>query len=299
MLTSMTGFGRAEVPVPPIGHAAIEIHTLNHRFLEVDCRLPDGFQSLEGPVRTAVAGAIRRGRVRVSVALKTKEPQSPRIFQAEMARRYLSQLRALQRRLKVPGEVTLEMLLGLPQVIAVPEKEALSIRWWPHLKAGILRALEKVLAMRRQEGQRLARNLMHLVDSLEQLNGRVRRQVPAAQTALQKRWADRIQRVLRQTGSREESALDRKTVVAEAAAFVQATDVSEELTRIDSHLKALRQALSGRVESPGRTADFLAQELHREANTLGAKMREGSVVRWVIAMKNQIEKIREQVANVE
>lgn len=295
----MTGFGRAEVPVPPHGHAAVEIHTLNHRFLEVDCRLPDGLQLLEAPVREAVASTIRRGRVRVSVALKSKEIPNPRMFQTEVARRYLAELREFQRRLKVPGPVTLEMLLGLPQVVAAPEREALSTRWWPHLKAGIQKALERVLTMRRQEGRRLARKLSSLVDSLERLNGRVRRQVPAAQAQMEKRWADRITRTLKKNGSGQEAASDRKAIVAEAAALVQATDVSEELTRIDSHLKALRHALSGRAENPGRTADFLAQELHREANTLGAKMRDGVVIRSVVAMKNQIEKIREQVANVE
>jgi len=141
---------------------------------------------------------------------------------------------------------------------------------------------------------------------MEGLHRKIRHRVPIAQSALRTRLTSRIQAALQSTAAAHSTG--RSAVTAEAAAWVQSTDVSEELARIASHLTALRQAARGNpgasknktlAGSPGRTIDFLAQELQREANTLGAKMRDTAVVRWVVAMKGQIEKLREQAANVE
>ncbi len=293
----MTGFGRSEALLPAAGRASIEVHTLNHKFFEVECRLPDGFQLFEDQIRAMVARRIQRGRIRVTVVLKTREPKSPVVFQEGVARQYLSQLRGVQRRLRIPGTVTLETLLGLPKVMTAPERELSQDRWWPHLKPGLERALLTAVKMRRQEGVRLKKALARLAGSLEQLHQRVGNRVPLAQQELQKRMEARISAIAQVTPA--VGGAEQASIIAEAAKLVQSSDVTEELARIDSHLKALCQAMGGRVESPGRTIDFLAQELHREVNTLGTKMRDAGVTRDVVAMKGQIEKLREQAANVE
>ena len=287
----MTGFGRAEVPCPANGKAVVEIQTLNHRFLEVECRLPEGFQGREEAIRSMVGQAIRRGRVKVSVTLKGRERSAPVVFQAAVARAYTSRLRALQKQLGLSGSVTLEMILGLPQVVTTSDREIPSKRLWVSMKEAVAQALEKVVRMRCQEGARLEKVLDRLVKGLAGLFTRIRGRVPKTQRALEKRLANRIRAIA--------STAPRSTIAAEAASIVQATDVSEELARIESHLSAVRHAVKGLVESPGRTIDFLAQELQREVNTLGAKLREGAIVRWVVAMKGQVEKMREQAANVE
>ena len=291
MLISMTGFGRAEVALPKSGRAVVEVHSLNHKFLDVECRFPEGFQSLEEPVRALVAAAAGRGRIKVSLVLKTRETESPVIFQKDLARRYVSQLRKFQRQVGLSGAVTLEIILGLPQVMMAPKKIILPEQWWPFLKAGMAQALSEMKKMRQREGRHLAHVMRRLVSQLEGLHRKIRKRVPVATAKLEKKLAVRIQALA--------PTADSGSVAGEAAALVQATDVSEELARIDSHLANLRRAVEGRVEGPGRTIDFLAQELQREVNTLGAKMRDESVVQWVIAMKGQIEKLREQAANVE
>ncbi len=291
MLISMTGFGRAEISLSKSGRAIVEVHSLNHKFLDVECRFPEGLQSFEEPVRAMVAQAVHRGRVKVSLVLKLREPELPVVFRKEMARRYVGQLRKFQRQLGIPGEISLETILGLPQVMAAPQRETLPEQGRLPLKTGMVQAISKMKKMRLREGRHLELVMGRLVNQLGALRKKTGRRVPQATRRLEKKLAARIRTLA--------PSADSKTAAAEAAVLVQATDVSEELARIDSHLAHLRQAVGGRVENPGRTIDFLAQELQREVNTLGAKMRDGSVVRWVIAMKGLIEKLREQAANVE
>jgi uncharacterized protein (TIGR00255 family) len=287
----MTGFGRAKVPLAPSGLAVVEIRTLNHRFLEMECRLPEGLRRFEDPIRRMVRGMIHRGRVSVSVNLRSEGGGPRATFQAAVARRYVAQLQRLRRQLHLPGSVTLEMILGLPQVVTLAEQDEETAQWWPSLRRGVAEALSQAVKMRQQEGARLGKALVHLGRRLGGLNARIQRRVPIVQRRLEKRWSTRIRSIARNT--------DRAAVAAEAASLVQARDISEELTRITSHLVALRQVVGNGVESPGRTTDFLAQELHREVNTLGTKAEDGQVIRWVVAMKGQIEKLREQAANLE
>ena len=287
----MTGFGRAAARLTTAGRAVVEVQTLNHKFLEIECRLPDGFQSLEQPIRSLVSRAIRRGRVKVLVNLK-KEGLKPRLaLQTGVARHYVAQLKKLQHQLKLSGEVTLEMVLGLPQVVAYVQEDASPARCWPQIQRGIYQALGRVVRMRRQEGRHLQRSLNGSVAKLGWLNSKVRRRVPLAEQALKERLKKRIERL----GVKADS----RVAVAEAATLVQANDVHEELARIQSHLLGLRGAVTGKAQSPGRTIDFLAQELHREVNTLGSKVGDPATVGWIVAMKGQIEKLREQAANVE
>ena len=307
MLASMTGFGRAEVALPTQGLALVEIQTLNHRFLEVECRLPDGFQGLEESLRQRVAQAIRRGRVKVWVHWKGKGPGSAPRFQEGIARQYLSELKAFQRQLRIPGTVTLETILNLPQVVVSERVEELPSSWGRAVQGAAAQALERVQRMRRQEGHRLKEELTRLTERFSLLVRRVRHRIPRANRSWERRLTQRIGKAARRTGLIE--SLDPKIVTQEIAGFVQGTDVTEEMARIESHLAGLRQLLAGREgatgrsrnsgESPGRTIDFLAQELQREVTTLGAKARDAAIIRSVVAMKGQVEKLREQAANIE
>ena len=276
----------------------MEVRSVNHRFLEVECRLPEGLQGFEETVRAMVGRIVRRGQVRVSVALKAMREPPAVVFQSELARRYLTQLRSLKRGLGLTGEVTLEMILGLPQVISVAERNnAPSVQLWRQIQRGVTEALEEAVQMRRQEGARLQKALTRLIETMERLHRMICREVPRVQRGLQKRLAARIEGVLRNAGSGI-PATEPAAILTEAASFVQATDVSEELDRIESHFVALRKAVGGHG-SPGRTIDFLAQEFQREVNTLGTKLRDGSILRAVVNLKGQIEKLREQAANLE
>jgi len=309
MLISMTGFGRAEAELPGAGRVVAEVRSVNHRFLEVECRLPEGLQAFEETVRALAGRKMVRGQVRVSVAVKGSREAASVVFQMAIARRYLRQLENFRRQLRVQGPVTLELLLGLPQVMAVAERNDFSsTAVWKRIERAVEQALDGSVRMRQREGARLEKVLRRRMDLFERLSKQIRQRVPLVQKGLQERLADRIQTALRAVG-REVPQDQQRLVLTEAAALVQATDVSEELERIESHLTALRKTLSGRPESggakkgeqtsPGRTFDFLAQELQREVNTLGTKLRDGTVGRWVVEFKGQIEKLREQAANIE
>lgn len=289
----MTGFGRSEVNLGPSGQAVVEIHTLNHKFLDVECRLPEGLDFVvEESIRTMVGRVMNRGRVRVTLSMKMGISKSAATFRMDLAQRYLRQLKQLKNELGIAGPVTMEMLLALPQVVALPQKEQISPdHLWPRLKSGVAQALSRAAQMRRSEGKRLSRAVDQWIRRLETANLQIRRKVPAAQAQFKQRLTRRIQAASR--------PLDKKSAASEAAAIVQATDVSEELARIHSHLTALRQTLRDNPENAGRTIDFLGQELTREVNTLGAKVRDARVVQTVVGMKNVIEKLREQAANVE
>jgi len=302
----MTGFGRAETDLPGSGRAAVEIRSVNHRFLEVDCRLPEGFQAFEESVRAMMGRAMNRGQVRVSVSLRGAREPATVVFQEKLARKYHHQLEGLRKRLKIPGGVSLETLLGLPQVVTVTERNGVSaVSLWKPVERAVSQALASAVKMRRAEGGRLEKALRQRIEIFEDLTGRIRQRVPAARGELQKRLAERIETALQQAGKEIPAG---EILAREAAAQVQSTDVNEELERLASHFVALRSAVAGRPvasakkgeqASPGRTLDFLAQELQREVNTLGTKLRDPEISRWVVEFKGQIEKMREQAANVE
>ena len=307
-LTSMTGFGRAEVDLPGSGRAAVEIRSVNHRFLEVDCRLPEGFQAFEETVRARVSRAMVRGQVRVSVSLRGAREPATVMFQEKLARKYHHQLEGLRKRLGIPCAVSLETVLGLPQVVTVSERNGASTAAvWKPVERAIAGAMADAVKMRRSEGGRLEKVLRQRIEIFEELTGRIRRRVPSAQGDLRKRLEERIETALQQAGKEVPAG---EIMAREAAVMVQSTDVNEELERLASHFVALRSAVAGwpagrgeakkgEQASPGRTLDFLAQELQREVNTLGTKLRDPEVSRWVVEFKGQIEKLREQAANVE
>lgn len=292
MLISMTGFGRSEFSLPGFGRAAAEIRALNHRFLEVEFRLPEGYDFLEAEIRQIISREIRRGRVRVSVSVKRIFDRPPASFRADVARQYAKSLRGLARQLGLQGDLTLSTILGLPQVVVASNGEAPTQKAVQALKAGIGRALWQASRMRQQEGGRLEKEIRRIVGRLESFRSQVMRRKKISEKTATERISQRLQELLAQ-------AVDERRLVAEAASLVQQSDVSEEFARIASHLSALKKAMTSPGESPGRTIDFLAQELHREVNTLGTKARDGLITQQVVAMKNQIEKLREQASNIE
>ncbi|MCM8794409.1 MAG: YicC family protein [Candidatus Omnitrophica bacterium] len=291
MLISMTGFGRGEAVSPSLGRVVVEIQTLNHRFLDMEFRLPEGFLALEQALRARVAASIRRGRARIFVNVKSRKESAIAVFQQDVAKRYAVQLKQLQKKAGLSGAVTLETVLTLPHVVTMPSTADLSDQWAGAVGKAAAQALQRLAQMRRKEGGRLEKTLARLAGSLERLKDKTAQRVPEAQKNLEERIRGRLREEVPQA--------DPEALLKEAAVFVRETDVSEELARLQSHLTALKQAISGKADSPGRTIDFLAQELQRETNTLGVKVKDAQINRWVVEMKGLIEKIREQAANIE
>lgn len=294
MIQSMTGYGRAEASGERLV-ATVECRSLNHRHLDIVVKLPRPLAAQELEARRMVQEAIQRGRVEVSAVLSAVVGAAPSAVGVNLAQalEYIGAARTLAAKADLPGEPTLEWLLGQPGVLERQEQVAVTgDEAGPVLSQALARALAELVGRRRAEGQALARELDRLRDSLAGQVEELAALAPRVAALRAIRLRERIQALL------GEIPIDEGRLAMEAAALAERADVTEELARLRAHLDQLAGLLSegGPV---GRTMDFLLQEMHREVNTLGAKSDDLGVAQAVIAAKATLEKLREQVQNVE
>jgi uncharacterized protein (TIGR00255 family) len=293
MIRSMTGYGRAEVVGEKIV-VSVEARSLNHRHLDVALKLPRSLASLELEARRLIQGQIQRGRLDVSVGVKPlAEGGGGLKVDAALARRYIEQALALSDALGLDTEPTVEWVLERPGVVTLGEPEAIAPEaGWPVLAEGLTRAMEELVARREAEGEALAKDLTALYDALVAEVERMTQRVPAALAQRAVRVRERIKALL------SEHPLDEGRLAREAAVWAEKTDISEELARLKAHLGQFAGLLKegGAV---GRTLDFLVQEMNREVNTVASKANDLELSQLALASKGNLEKVREQVQNVE
>lgn len=291
-MNSMTGFGRAELTTR-LGKFTTEITSVNNRFLELSVRLPRFFFALEPKVRQAVSGKLKRGKVHLFVGFEAPEGTTERYpINRTAAKSYYLQLAALKKELKLEDEIRLSDLLMLPETSAV-EMIGLDIdRYWPSLKRSVDKALSDMVAMRKQEGLAMARDMTKRLRAIERLTKKIITKAPLAVAQYRQRLSDRIEELLAR------SLGDPARLEEEIAIFAEKADIAEECTRMLSHIDQFRTTmkLSGPI---GKTINFILQEMNREANTIGSKTSEISITRAAIAVKDEVEKLRELVQNVE
>ena len=288
----MTGYSRATLHGPR-GAVTVELRSTNHRFLEVSQHLAEGLAGLEGPLAQLLRAKLHRGRVEVSVAVRGTPATSRRVIVDEgLAKEYYDRLHHLKRRFRLKGDVTLEQLVGLPQLVRVSDEQAAGQVLWPAVRPAVGLALRQLIAMRRQEGQRLVRDLRRHAEAIRRHLKVIHRRLPASIAQQKQRLRERLK------GLVEEHATVTGAHLREAVALLKDVDIHEELVRLDSHLTQLRQALSS-GKPVGKKLDFIAQELMREANTIGAKANDAAIAQEVVEIKGAIEKIREQAQNLE
>lgn len=293
MLRSMTGFGAASGEACGGLALRLELRSVNHRHLSVKLRLPEALAGLEAELEARVRAACERGAVSLHLALEHTGGAGGARVDHELARRYRRDLEALARELGLEPDLSLAALVGLPGVLAAgpPELDLNAVR------AAALefldQAIERMLAMRAAEGQALAADLRKQAQALAQLAGRIEKRMPRVVRAHRTALERRVQALLGGAAAVSGSDLAR-----EVALLADKLDVSEELTRLGSHLEQLEGFLKkgGRV---GRQLDFLVQEIFREVNTIGSKCSDATVAHWVIEAKTHVERLREQVQNVE
>ncbi len=292
MIQSMTGYSRAMRPTP-FGAVTVEIRSTNHRYLEVTQRLPNGLAELEGSVTELVKRHIQRGRVDVTVTVHAERAPAKRVVLDEaLARDYVGRLLALKGRLGMKGRVTLEQVLTLPQVVGVTDDPRAHQRMVPPIRETVQTAVRQLLAMRRLEGRRLVRDLQAQVRLIQQRVVAIRRRLPKSQAQQHQRLRGRLTQLM------GDNATVTTGQIQEALALLKEVDIHEELVRLESHGAHLRQLL-GDQGPVGKKLDFIAQELTREVNTIGAKANDAVIARDVVEMKEAIEKIREQAQNLE
>jgi uncharacterized protein (TIGR00255 family) len=292
-MKSMTGYGRGE-------HArrglkiTVEVSSVNRKQTEVAVNLPRDLEVLEAQIRDEINRRVSRGRVTVRLSIHSTLADGPRTrLDLALARSYARDLRALGKSLGLPDGVTVDLLARLPGVVQPAGEIREAEQLWPAAAAALGAALDMMLKMREREGAWLARDLKSRVTRMRRGVARVQRLVPGVVRHYRAQLIRRIQEAGLQT-----PALDDERLVKETFYFADRSDVSEELTRLQSHFRQFDDCLKS-AEPVGRTLDFLSQEINRELNTLGAKANDSVISRQVVSLKAELEKFREQVQNVE
>ena len=294
MIRSMTGYGRADV-AGERASLTVECKSVNHRHLDISIKLPRALGAFEADARRLIQAAVQRGRVDVAVVLTAAEGAvlNPLTVNLAQARDYADAARQLAEALDLPDGPTLGWVMGQSGVLTREEQAALSPdEAWPLLERALSAALAELIAHRRTEGAALAQELAGLASILESHLETVAQRAPAAVERRAARLRERMQAML------AGADLDPARLATEVAVWADKTDVSEELARLRAHLAQLGALLAG-DEPVGRTLEFLIQEVHREVNTIGSKADDLEISQAVIAAKSALEKMREQVANVE
>ena len=293
MIKSMTAFGRAERKVEDRTYT-VEIRTLNGRYLEISVRSPRQLMPLEERVRKLVATRISRGRVDVFVRVKNgSEAVSEIEVNLPLAKAYHKALLELNETLEIEEKVGLPTLLGFERIIVATEPEADLEKTWVTLSSCMGEALEGVDAMRMSEGKAIYHDFQKRLQSVEEGLSHIKELVPSVLSEYHSRLNERM--AVLTEGKVE---LDPNRLAQEAAFLVDKSDITEEIVRAESHLRQFRSMIESEG-SAGRALDFLLQELNREVNTIGSKGGDVQLSHIVVSLKSELEKIREQVQNIE
>ena len=287
----MTGFGAAEGRVGS-SRVTVELRSVNHRFFNPTIKLPGAFARWEGEVREALRKQVARGHVTVFARAERDETRGSSIDEVKFAQ-HVAQLRELQQRFSLGGELDIGTVLRMPEVFAVGEQEE-DTGTAGELVAIVEAAARELTAMREQEGGRLAAFLGERIAVIETAVARIAERAP--RRLVEQR--DRLRAAVQDLAGG--IALDDARLAQEIAVLADRMDVSEELDRFQSHIHAFRAALGeGATDGIGKRLGFLLQELLREANTTGSKAADAAMLQDVVAIKEELERIREQVENLE
>jgi uncharacterized protein (TIGR00255 family) len=287
MLVSMTGFGRAEQTRNGIT-AVAEVRSVNNRYLEISCRLPRQLSAREVEVRQMVQRYVVRGSVSVVLEVRGSTP-AERLLRMDVARTYYNVLSELVRQLALEDSPRLEHLLRFSEIFEADEGQS-ELLWEP-ARAALEQALRRLRQMRIAEGRALTQDIRTRLRTVEQLVRKIARRGQQRIPEQQHRLRERVHQLL-------ESEPDPQRLAMELVLLADRLDITEECVRLRSHVTLARQLLRAR-EPAGRKLNFLLQEMQREANTIGAKAADAQISQWVVLLKEELERIREQVQNVE
>lgn len=292
MLKSMTGYGRAEGATATHLYT-LEIQAFNHRFTDIRIRLPRALASLEHELHRELRGRVHRGRfdVHVTERLHGEIPRALRIDRGAVAQ-YVGALRDLQRELDLGGDVTIEAVMGLRDLVSLEAAEVDLAEADAVLRSLLHQALDQVESMRRKEGENLAQDLQTCLTRIEAGHQTVEARMPHMVEAYRARVQERVSALLGAPLS------DPNRLAQEVVLFADRSDTSEESTRLKSHLQQFRMILQGGGPH-GRRLEFLLQEMHREVNTIGTKGADVIISPVVVEMKADLERMREQIQNIE
>jgi uncharacterized protein (TIGR00255 family) len=292
MLKSMTGFGR-ERAVYEQREVLVEIRSVNHRFYEFSARTPRAYGYLDEKLKALIGGKISRGKVEASVYIYNKEGVNADIaVNREIALGYLNALRSAAPELSLTDDLRLADIMRLPDIFTVVKTQENEEEIWEQVKAAALTALSRFVEMREIEGVKMHDDISSRLDFIEAATKKIEERSPKVTEAYRAKLYAKISEIV---GDRN---IDDARILTEAAIFSEKTAVDEETVRLHSHIAQFRTLIES-GEPVGRKLDFLVQEMNREVNTTGSKCSDLDITKIVVDMKSEIEKIREQIQNIE
>jgi uncharacterized protein (TIGR00255 family) len=288
----MTGFGRGKAVLKG-GSIIVEIKTVNHKFFEMTAKLPNHISTFEDRIKEIIQKKVRRGKVNLNLIYDGVIAKDEKVeVNTPLARSYCNALVRLERSLGLKGGVSAEDLILLPGVLNYEVREESLLRLWSKVKEALDAALEKIVADRTREGRALHKDMMKRAGRITKMLDVISERAVSNVEEYRKKFAQRVKEL---SGGQ---TIDAGRLEMEVAIFAKNCDISEEITRLYNHLSNFTKTISQEGEA-GKKLDFIAQELHREINTIGAKASDFRISKNVIEIKSEIEKIREQVKNIE
>ena len=292
MINSMTGFGRFEGMIN--GRSiTLEIKSVNHRYLEFSCRLTRGYSFLEEKLKSYISSKISRGKVDMFVSISEPEDTPAEVqINHNLALGYINALRELSETYNLHNNVTTFDVARYPDVLTVNKASEDEEVVWNDVKEALDSAMEGFTALRAAEGERLKADVLSRAETIMDIVGDIEKRSPETVKEYQSRLKEKIEELL------QSKEYDEQRVITEVAIFADKIAVDEETVRLRSHFEQLNTYLND--DKPvGRSIDFLIQEMNREANTIGSKVKDAELAQMVVKIKNEIEKIREQIQNIE
>jgi uncharacterized protein (TIGR00255 family) len=292
MIRSMTGFGKGECRFKG-GSVIVELKTVNHKFFDASLKLPEAIAALEDRIKEALQKKVQRGKINVNIIYDNKAAKDEVItINKKLAKSYYNGLICLKKQLGLKDALGLKELSGLPGVINYEVTQAGLLDLWPKIEKALSAALENLVKDREKEGQATCRDLSKRADNISSLLAGIKSRAHLNIKEYREKFAQRVKDLTRGHN------IDKGRLEMEVAIFAKNSDISEEIARLKNHLANLKKTLALNGEA-GKKIDFIAQELHREANTIGSKSGDFKISKSVIDIKSEIEKIREQAKNIE
>ena len=287
----MTGYGRGDADYAG-AKFSVELNSVNRKQSDIVMNLPRDLAALEPRIRQAINEKISRGRMNVLVVMHQGANGAALALDTALARSYHEAMLTLQKELSAPGEITIGTILQAPGVMRSPEQSIDADDAWPVVQRALGIALSELIKMREREGKHLAKDLIHRLKTLRKEIKEIRALYPD----VVKKYRTALRERLEKAGL--DLPLEDERLLKEVTIFADRSDISEELTRLESHLAQFAHHLR-KNEPVGRTLEFITQEIFRELNTLGAKSNDARISQRVVACKSDLEKIREQILNLE
>lgn len=293
MAISMTGFGRGEFKNDNY-HFLVECKTINHKYCDINVRLPRKISFLEDKIRNYVKNFVKRGRVDLYIKLDLIGSEDVNLkFDDKLATQYVNILKEIKEKFDLQDDISVMNVAKFPEIVKCEEKEEDEDLYWSMLKEALDMSMEKLTQMRKEEGEKLAIDTIERCDILANLIDEIEKHSNTVVDEYREKLNSRISEILENP-----SIIDENRLAQEVAIFADKSSITEEIVRFRSHIEQLRKTVE-KNDSIGRKIDFLIQEMNREVNTTGSKSSNINITNLVVEVKSELEKIREQIQNIE